>query len=89
LSRQRTDRYTASNLILKLFPNAVEGNGREVAAPYINLTLFQSDEVVAPGSRFTAGVNGYKPIQLMMETSQTVAAPALSQSEDSIPACNP
>jgi len=45
-----TDRYTASNLILKLFPNAVEGNGREVAAPYINLTLFQSDEVVAPGS---------------------------------------
>ena len=39
MSRQRTDRYTASNLILKLFPNAVEGNGREVAAPYINLTL--------------------------------------------------
>jgi hypothetical protein len=31
-----TDRYTASNLILKLFPNAVEGNGREVAARQLN-----------------------------------------------------
>ena len=48
-----TDRDTAASLILKLFPELVEGNGREVAAPYIKLTLFQSDEVVAPGSRFT------------------------------------
>jgi AhpC/TSA family/Disulphide bond corrector protein DsbC len=79
-----TDRYTASNLILKLFPDLVEANGREIAAPYIKLTLFQSDEIVAPGSRFTVavkvalppdthvyapGVKGYKPIQLMMEAS--------------------
>jgi hypothetical protein len=79
-----TDRYTASNLILKLFPALVEGNGREVSAPYIKLTLFQSDEVVAPGSRFTVaaevalppgthvyapGVKGYKPIQLTIEAS--------------------
>lgn len=34
-----TDRYTASNLILKLFPDLVEANGREIAAPYIKLTL--------------------------------------------------
>ncbi|MGA7930467.1 MAG: protein-disulfide reductase DsbD domain-containing protein [Candidatus Sulfotelmatobacter sp.] len=55
-----------------------------MAAPHIKLTLFQSDEVVAPGSRFTVtaevalpadthvyapGVKGYKPIQLMMEAS--------------------
>ena len=79
-----TDRDTAASLILKLFPELVEGNGREVAAPHIKLTLFQSDEVVAPGSRFTVtaevalpadthvyapGVKGYKPIQLMMEAS--------------------
>ncbi len=79
-----TDRYTAGSLILKLFPELVEGKGREVAAPYIKLTLFQSDEVVAPGSRFTVaaevelppdthvyapGVKGYKPIQLMIEAS--------------------
>jgi peroxiredoxin len=79
-----TDRDTAASLILKLFPELVEGNGREVAAPYIKLTLFQSDEVVAPGSRFTVaaevalpldthvyapGVKRYKPIQLIMEAS--------------------
>ena len=48
-----TDRDTAAGLILKLFSELVEGNGREVAAPHIKLTLFQSDEVVASGSRFT------------------------------------
>ncbi len=79
-----TDRDTAASLILKLFPELVEGSGREVAAPHIKLTLFQSDEVVAPGSRFTVAaevalppdthvyapeVKGYKPIQLIMEAS--------------------
>ncbi len=79
-----TDRYTAGNVILKLFPELTEGNGREVAAPHIKLTLFQTDEVVAPGSRFTVaaevalppdthvyapGVKGYKPIQLTIEAS--------------------
>jgi hypothetical protein len=79
-----TDRYTGGNLILKLFPELVEGSGREVAAPNIKLTLFQSDEVVGSGSRFTVAaeialppethvyapdVKGYKPIQLTMEGS--------------------
>jgi hypothetical protein len=79
-----TDRDTAASVILKLFPELVEGNGREVAAPHIRLTLFQSDEVVAPGSRFTVaaevalppdthvyapGVKRYKPIQLIMDSS--------------------
>ena len=77
-----TDRDTAGSLILKLFPELAEGNGREVAAPYIKLTLDQSDETVIPGSRFTVAtevtlppdthvyapeVKGYKPIQLIME----------------------
>src|SRR5260370_5496024 len=79
-----TDRDTGGSLILKLFPELVEGNGREVAAAYIKLILFQSDEVVVPGSRFTVAaevalppdthvyapeVKGYKPIQLIMEAS--------------------
>jgi hypothetical protein len=79
-----TDRDTAGSLIRKLFPELVEGNGREVAAPYIKLTLDQSDETVIPGSRFTVAtevtlppdthvyapeVKGYKPIQLIMEAS--------------------
>jgi AhpC/TSA family protein/cytochrome c biogenesis DsbD-like protein len=79
-----TDRYTAGNLILKLFPDLIEANGREVSSPYIKLKLFQSDEVVVPGSRFTLaaeialpadthvyapGVKGYKPIQLVIQKS--------------------
>lgn len=77
-----TDRYTANNLLMKLFPQLVEGTGRAVASPYIKLNLFQSDQVVVPGSRFTLaaevelpndthvyapGVKGYKPIQLILE----------------------
>src|SRR5258708_14912513 len=78
------DRDTGGSLILKLFPELVVGNGREVAAPYIKLTLAQSDEAVIPGSRFTVAtevalppdthvyapeVRGYKPIQLIVEAS--------------------
>src|SRR5258708_32339720 len=78
------DRDTGGSLILKLFPELVVGNGREVAAPYIKLTLSQSDEVVVPGSRFTVaaevalppdthlyapGVKRYKPVQMIMEAS--------------------
>jgi Thiol:disulfide interchange protein DsbD, N-terminal len=62
----------------------VEAARREVAAPYIKLTLDQSDGTVIPGSRFTVAtevtlppdthvyspeVKGYKPIQLIMEAS--------------------
>src|SRR5258708_36587552 len=76
------DRDTGGSLILKLFPELVVGNGREVAAPYIKLTLAQSDEAVIPGSRFTLPaevalppdthvyapeVKGHNPIQLIME----------------------
>jgi len=79
-----TDRYTASSVILKLVPELVEGNGREVATPNIKLTLFQSDEVVIPGSHFTVsaevalppdthvyapGVKRYKQVQLIVGAS--------------------
>ncbi len=87
-----TDRYTAGNLILKLFPQLVEGKGREVPAPYIRVKLFQSDQVVVPGSRFTVaaeatlppethvyapGAKGYKAIQLILEDSPDLRLPPL------------
>lgn len=77
-----TDRHTANSLLLSLFPQLVEGEGREIAAPYLKLTLLQSDKVVAPGSRFTVtaevelpadthvyspDVKGYIPVALVME----------------------
>lgn len=79
-----TDRDTANNMLLKLFPQLVEGTGREVTAPYIKVMLRQSDKTVVPGSRFTLmvdvelpkdthvyapGVKGYKPIRLEMDES--------------------
>jgi len=87
-----TDRDTAASLILKLFPELVEGKGREVAAPYIKLTLAQSDEAVIPGSHFTVAaevtlppdthvyapeVKGYKPIQLIMDAAPDLKLLAL------------
>jgi AhpC/TSA family/Disulphide bond corrector protein DsbC len=85
-----TDRDTASSLLQKLFPELVEGTGRIVSAPYIKLTLLQSDEVVVPGSRFTLTaevelpsgmhvyapeVKRYKPIQLIMDASPHMKFP--------------
>jgi hypothetical protein len=79
-----TDRYTGNNIILKLFPDLVEGSGRQVAAPHFGLSLSQSDRLVIPGSRITVaaeitlpsgthvyapGVSGYKPIQLVLDPS--------------------
>ena len=87
-----TDRYTAGNVLLKLFPQLVEGAGREVPAPFIRVSLFQSDGVVIPGSRFTVavevtlppdthvyapGVKGYKAIHLEMEESRDFRLPPL------------
>lgn len=77
-----TDRYTANNLMLKLFPELVEGSGREVTSPHLALRLSQSDALMIPGIRFTVvadvslpadvhvyapGVSGYKPIELLLD----------------------
>ena len=77
-----TDLYTANNILLKIFPQLVEGTGRVVASPSILLTLLQSDRAVIPGSRFTLtaevdlppnahvyapGVRSYKPIQMILD----------------------
>jgi hypothetical protein len=77
-----TDRYTANNLIGKLFPELGEEVGEKIDAPHLNVALRQSDRVVVPGSRITLmaevelphgvhvyapGVSGYKPIQLEIQ----------------------
>jgi hypothetical protein len=82
-----TDRYTANNVIAKLFPELVEQTVKSVEAPHIALTLQQSDEVAVPGSRLTLiaevnlgpdlhvyapGVTGYKPIELKLEPSSEI-----------------
>jgi hypothetical protein len=78
------DRYTANNVIGKLFPELTEQVTREVAAPHISLALQQSDRTAMPGSRITLsaqvnlgpdlhvyapGVKGYIPIELKIESS--------------------
>ena len=76
-----TDRFTPNNVIGKLFPELTEEVSQNVEAPHLRLTLAQSDRTVVPGSRVTLtaeielppdvhvyspGVEGYKPIQLIL-----------------------
>ena len=78
-----TNRFTAKNVIGKLFPELTEEVSQTVDAPHLRLTLSQSDRTVVPGSRVTLtadinlppdvhvyspGVRGYKPIQLLLQT---------------------
>ena len=79
-----TDRFTANNLMAKLFPDLAEEVSKKVEAPHLSLELSQSDRAVSPGSRFrlvaeiglpqdvhvyAPGVKGYKPIQLELAPS--------------------
>jgi hypothetical protein len=76
-----TDRFTPNNVIGKLFPELTEEVSEKIEAPHLQLTLEQSDRDVVPGSRVTLiaeielppdahvyspGVQGYKPIQLIL-----------------------
>lgn len=82
-----TDRFTANNVLAKLFPELAEEVSRKVEAPHIGLELSQSDRVVVPGSQlnlevhiklpegvhvYAPGVKGYKPIQLEFDPSAEV-----------------
>jgi len=77
-----TDRLTANNVISKLFPELSAEVTQNVAAPHLQLTLSQSDRSVIPGGRvsliaeielppdvhvYSPGVQGYKPIQLVLQ----------------------
>jgi len=79
-----TNRFTANNVIGKLFPELTEEVSQTVEAPHLRVTLSQSDRTVVPGSRVTLtadidlppdvhvyspGVQGYKPIQLILHSS--------------------
>jgi len=63
------ERYSANNLIAKLFPELAAQVSQNVAAPRIQLAIAQSDRVGAPGSRISlsaevklpAGVHVYAP----------------------------
>jgi hypothetical protein len=76
-----TDRFTANNVIGKLFPELTQEVSESVEAPHLGLTLSQSDLTVVPGSRVTLiadvqlppgihvyapGAKGYRPIQLVL-----------------------
>jgi len=82
-----TDRYTANNLVGKLFPELAEQVERSVEAPHISLKLEQSDGVVVPGSRlslvaeislvpglhvYAPGAKGYKPIELSLDSASEI-----------------
>ncbi len=79
-----TNRFTASNVIGKLFPELTLDVSQTVEAPHLQLALSQSDRTVVPGSRvslivevelprdvhvYAPGVKGYKPMQLVLHTS--------------------
>jgi hypothetical protein len=86
-----TDRFTPNNVIAKLFPELTEEVSENIEAPHLRLTLEQSDREVVPGSRvsliaeielppdthvYSPGVQGYRPIQLMLhETPGIELAP--------------
>jgi hypothetical protein len=74
-----TNRFTANNVMAKLFPELAEDVSQKVETPHLSLELSQSDRAVVPGSRFSLvaliklpqdvhvyapDVKGYKPIQL-------------------------
>lgn len=78
------NRFTPNDVMEKLFPELIEEVNARVDAPHLRLTLAQSDRVVAPGSRvslvaklelpadvhvYSPGVQGYKPLQLVMTPS--------------------
>ena len=88
-----TNRFTANNVIGKLFPELTKEVSQTAEAPHLRLTLLQSDRAVVPGSRLTLtvavelppgvhvyspGVQGYKPIQLVLQPRVGIElAPAL------------
>jgi AhpC/TSA family protein/cytochrome c biogenesis DsbD-like protein len=83
-----TDRFTANNVLTKMFPELAEGVSQKIEAPHISLELRQSDRTVFPGNRvsltarielppdvhvYAPGVTGgYKPIQLEINPSPEI-----------------
>jgi AhpC/TSA family protein/cytochrome c biogenesis DsbD-like protein len=85
--KQYAERYTANNVIAKLFPELAESDIRTLSAPHLQVRLSQSDVLVGPGSRITLtigivlpkdihvyapGVKGYKPIVLQVDPAPEI-----------------
>ncbi len=83
------DRYTANNVISRLFPELVENASDFVSLPHLQVRTFQSDQTAGPGSRVTLGVEiklpphlhvyapgvkGYKAIALVLDGNTMVDA---------------
>jgi len=82
-------RYTANNMLGKLFPQLADAARKSIPAPHIRVNLTQSDAAVIPGNRVTldavislpAGVHvyapgvqgGYRPISLKLDPSPDAA----------------
>ena len=95
-----TNRFTANNVIAKLFPELTQEVSQSLEAPPLRLTLSQSDHTVVPGSRlslivdvelppgvhvYSPGVKGYKPIQLVLHPSGGIEpAPAIYPSSKTL-----
>jgi hypothetical protein len=95
-----TNRFTANNVIAKLFPELTQEVSQSLEAPHLRLTLSQSDRTVVPGSRlslivdvelppgvhvYSPTVKGYKPIQLVLHPSGGIEpAPAIYPSSKTL-----
>jgi len=95
-----TNRFTANNVVAKLFPELTQEVSQSLEAPHLRLTLSQSDRTVVPGSQLTLivdvelppgvhvyspGVKGYKPIQLLLHPSGGIEpAPAIYPSSKTL-----
>lgn len=88
-----TNRFTANNVIEKLFPELAEEVNKTVEAPHLRFVLSQSDRTVVAGSRvilaaqielpqdvhvYSPGARGYRPIQLVLHPSRAIALAPVS-----------
>lgn len=87
------DRYTANNVIARLFPELIENRAAPVKTPQLSVVTAQSDTTASPGSRVTLsveielpekmhlyapGAQGYKPVELILDPgNEFEARPAL------------
>jgi DsbC/DsbD-like thiol-disulfide interchange protein len=82
-----TERFTANNVVGKLFPELSDEVTKTVDAPHVKLTLEQSDSEVISGNRislaaeielpkgvhvYAPGVQGYRPIELRLNPASGV-----------------
>ena len=95
-----TNRFTANNVIAKLFPELTQEVSQSLQAPHLRFTLSQSDHTVVPGSRlslivdvelppgvhvYSPIVKGYKPIQLVLHPAGGIEpAPAIYPSSKAL-----